>query len=194
MAVQDGGIEGHMLIFSCKNSKITTCCWTGINRKMLDPPKKDIPHPRAKEKPQQDSRRGEFTFRIKPHTRQRHSKGSIKPWAHQDPEFPQRLSQNCVWVSPAEVWVRSRLLQGQGLWVQKQTLEWHKQKLVHTRTQEKGAETPQETEPDLHESVQKAPAELWVGSGLLQGWRHWVQQCMNGTFWRRSTLSSLLPP
>ena len=34
---------------------------------MLDPPKKDIPLPRAKEKPQPDSRRGEITFRIKPH-------------------------------------------------------------------------------------------------------------------------------
>ena len=37
------------------------------------PPKKDIPCPRAKEKPQQDIRRGKITFRIKPHTRQRHS-------------------------------------------------------------------------------------------------------------------------
>ena len=29
----------------------------------------------------------------------------FKPCAHQDPETPQRLSQNCVWVSP--VWYRS---------------------------------------------------------------------------------------
>ena len=34
------------------------------------PPKKDIPRPRAKEKPKQDSRRGEISFRIKSHTRQ----------------------------------------------------------------------------------------------------------------------------
>ena len=45
MAVQDGGIEGHMLIFSCKNSKITTCCWTTINRRMLDPIKKQKTKP-----------------------------------------------------------------------------------------------------------------------------------------------------
>ena len=31
------------------------------------PPKKDIPLPRAKEKPQPDSRRDEITFRIKSH-------------------------------------------------------------------------------------------------------------------------------
>ena len=35
-------------------------------------------------------------FRIKPHTRQRRSEGSDKPCVHQDPETPQRLSQNCV--------------------------------------------------------------------------------------------------
>ena len=55
-----------------------------------------ISHPRAKEKLQQDSRRGEFTFRIKPHSRQRHSEGSNKPCAQEDPGNPQRLRQNCV--------------------------------------------------------------------------------------------------
>ena len=34
--------------------------------------------------------------------------------AYQDPTTPQRLSQNCVWVSPVEVWVSSGLLQGKG--------------------------------------------------------------------------------
>ena len=53
------------------------------------PTQKDNPHPRAKEKPQQDSRRGEITFRIKHHTCQRHSDGSNKPCAHQEPETPQ---------------------------------------------------------------------------------------------------------
>ena len=49
----------------------------------------------------------------------------------------------------------------------KQTLGGHKQNLVHTRTQEKGAVTPQETDPNLPVSVQKSPAEAWVGGGLL---------------------------
>ena len=34
------------------------------------PPKKDNPHPRAKEKPQQKGRRGKIKFRIKPQTHQ----------------------------------------------------------------------------------------------------------------------------
>ena len=60
------------------------------------PPKKDAPHPRAKEEPQQDSRRGEIAFRIKLHPHQRRSEGSSKPCVHQDPETPQRLRQNYV--------------------------------------------------------------------------------------------------
>ena len=62
----------------------------------------DTPCQRAKEKPQQDGKRGKIAFRIKPHTCQRRSEVSNKPSAHQDPETPQRLRQNCVWVSPLE--------------------------------------------------------------------------------------------
>ena len=45
----------------------------------------------------------------------------------------------------------------------------HKQNFVHTRTQKKGAVTPQETDPDLPVSVQESLVEVWVGSGLLLG-------------------------
>ena len=41
-----------------------------------------------------------------------------------------------------------------------------------TRTQEKGAMTPQETDPDSPVSIQESLAEAWVSSGLLQGWGH----------------------
>ena len=54
----------------------------------------------------------------------------------------------------------------------KQTLGGHKQNFVPTRTQEKGAVTPQETEPDLPVSVQESPVEVWVDSGLLRGQGH----------------------
>ena len=92
-----------------------------------------------------------------------------------------------------EVRVSSGLLQGQGLWVQ-QTWVWNmasyrrsplilhraarpytglgNRLLEGTRTQEKGAVSPQETDPDLPVSVQESPAEAWVGGGLLQGWGH----------------------
>ena len=91
-----------------------------------------------------------------------------------------------------EVRVSTGLLQGQRLWVQKiksswrrssltppqscqslhktgkQTLGGHKENLMCTRTQKKGAVTPQETDPDLPGSVQESPADVWVGGGLLQ--------------------------
>ena len=54
----------------------------------------------------------------------------------------------------------------------KQTLGGHKQNLVHTRTQEKGAVIPQETDSDLPMSVQESLAEVWVDGGLLQGQGH----------------------
>jgi len=57
---------------------------------MLDPTKKNTPHPRAKEKLQKDGRRGEIMFRIKLHTFQRCLEGQTKPCAHQ--ETPQILS------------------------------------------------------------------------------------------------------
>ena len=41
---------------------------------------------------------------------------------HQDPETPQRLRQNCVWVSPEEVQASSGLPQGQGLWVKEEKM------------------------------------------------------------------------
>ena len=109
-----------------------------------------------------------------------------------------------------ELQVSSGLLQGQELWVPqtwvwhkpcwgrspiahhratrtytglgKQTQGGHKQHLGHTRTQEKGAVTPQETDPDLPMSVQESLVEAQVGSGLLKGWVHCVQQCLLGTF------------
>ena len=51
----------------------------------------DTPHPRTKEKPQQDDQRGKFMFRIKPQSQQRCSEASNKLCVHQDPETPQRL-------------------------------------------------------------------------------------------------------
>ena len=51
----------------------------------------------------------------------------------------------------------------------KQTLGGHKQNLVHTRTQEKGALIPQETDPDFPMSVQESLVGAWVGGDLLRG-------------------------
>ena len=54
-----------------------------------------------------------------------------------------------------------------------ETDSWRAQtNLLYTRTEEKGAVTPQETVLDLPMSVQESPTKAWVCRGLLQGWGH----------------------
>ena len=38
------------------------------------------------------------------------------------------------------------------------------------------------SDPHLYVSAQESPVEVWVSSGPLQGWGHWVQQCIMGPF------------
>lgn len=71
-----------MPLISCKNTKKAKSCWTTIDRRMLEPTKKDTLHPRAKEKPQQMVR-GAIAFKIRPHIRQRCLEGTDKPCVHQ---------------------------------------------------------------------------------------------------------------
>ena len=53
----------------------------------------------------------------------------------------------------------------------KQTLGGHKENIMHTRTQEKEAVMPQETEPKLPMGVQGSLVEVGVNSVLLWGQR-----------------------
>ena len=87
LAVQ-GTLKSLLQHHNSKASIQSIKCWI--------PPRKDTPRPRAKEKPQQDGRRGKIMSRIKSHTCQRCLEGSNKPCAHQDPQTPQSLSQKCV--------------------------------------------------------------------------------------------------
>ena len=149
----------------------------------------------------------------------RDTQSSNTPGARQDPDTTQRLRQNCVSVSPEEVWVSSGLLWGQGLWVQ-QTWVWHKhswgrtpltptqshqnlhrsgetdswraktESCVHQDPGERSSD-PTRDWPRLPVSVQESVVEAWVSGGLLLGWGYWVQQCLHGTFWSRLPLSSL---
>ena len=66
--VQDGGVEGCALTPSCQSTRITTNCWTVINGKTLELTRKDTPHPKTREKPQWDGRRGTITIKSNPIT------------------------------------------------------------------------------------------------------------------------------
>ena len=113
----------YCIIWMCSTGVAAVQCWSS-SCMALEQLWGDTPHLRT-EKPQEDGKKDEIAFRIKLHSQQRRSEGSNKPCAHQDPEPPQTLGQNCVWVSPMEVQVNRGLPQGQGLWVQ-QTCVWHK--------------------------------------------------------------------
>ena len=69
----------------------------------------------------------------------------------------------------------------------KQTLAGYKQNVMCTRTQEKGAVAPQETEPDLPVGVQESLVDAWVDSGLLRGQRYGIKQCWHKSFWSTIT-------
>ena len=66
--VQDGRVEEHALTLSCKSTRIPTNCWTITDRKTMEFTKKDTPHPKTKEKPQWDGRRGAITIKSNPIT------------------------------------------------------------------------------------------------------------------------------
>ena len=67
-------------------------CWSDFE---------EIPHIQAQRRsPSKMAGAGKIAFRIKPHTSQRCSQDLNSPCAHQDPETPQRLRQNCIWASP----------------------------------------------------------------------------------------------
>ena len=57
MVEEDGGVEGGALIFSRENAKITTLCWTTIDRRMLDPTTKR--YPTSKDKGETSARKSE---------------------------------------------------------------------------------------------------------------------------------------
>ena len=94
---------------------------------MLDPTKKkkkNYPCPRAKEKPQQDGRKGSIAFR----PNNIHAEMLTKPCVHQDPGTPQEIEPDLplsVFVSPEEAWVSSGLPWVWRLWSTQAWEAWH---------------------------------------------------------------------
>ena len=76
------------------------------------PPKKDTPNLRAREKPQQDSRKSKITLRTKPHTHQRCSEGSNKtlcaPGPRDSTETEPDLCLSLLWRYRSEACCKDR--------------------------------------------------------------------------------------
>ena len=65
-------------LISCEKTKSQLAAEQPWKGECWIPPKKDIPSPRGKEKPQQDGRMGATVFKIKSHTHQKCLKGANK--------------------------------------------------------------------------------------------------------------------
>ena len=179
--VQDGAVEGHALTPSCDSTGITTNCWTIIDRKTLELTKKDIPHPKTKDKPQWDGRRGAITIKSNPitagwvtHKLENNYTTEVHPlewkfWA------PWQASQPGVWQQEEE-FPENQTLKASGIWLQDfdrtggnrdSTLRGHTQSTVCIGTQGK----EQWTQGRLNQTY------LLVLEGLLQRWGMAVAHC-----------------
>ena len=92
-----------VLIFSCENSKITTHCWTTIDRRMLDPTIQRYPISKGKRR-----NPNKMVGGVKSHlesntipTRDT-QRAQTQSCVHQG--IPQRLSQTCLWVFESLLW------------------------------------------------------------------------------------------
>ena len=175
--IQSGRI-GHALSSFHESTKITTSYWTTIDRRILKTTKRkkeeeeDTPHLKTRKELQWDSRR--VTIKIK-------SNPILARWAIYKLENSNiREVLPLLWRSwaPCQASQSGDLAKGLGI-PRESDFDWwpggfdyrtaiglgqtvstlggHKQKLVHTRTPEKGMVIPQATEPDPPASVGGTP-------------------------------------
>ena len=106
--IQVGGVEGCVLIFSGEKSKITTCCWATIDRRMLDPTfcgshHKKIYHIQEQRRsPKKMVGAAKSYLEWNPIPTRDTWRAQTKPCPHQ--ENPQRLSQTYFWVFECLLW------------------------------------------------------------------------------------------
>ena len=199
--VQDGGVEGHAFTPSCESTRITTNCWTIIDRKTLELTKKDTPHPKTKEKPQWDGRRGALTVKSNPITAgwvtyklENTYTTEVHEW--NEGSEPHVRLPNLGVQQQEEEFPENQTLKASRIWLQDfnrtggnrdSTLGGHTQSRVRIRTQGEGAVAPQETVPYLPANVGGCPAEGGGGCGSLWGQGHCQQK-----FWK--VLLGVSPP
>ena len=184
LPVQDGRVEGHVLISSCKRTKIAT----SIDRRTMEPTKKDISRPKKK-KLQQDGRRGTNIIKSNPisvrwwPTNWRtitskmfsHSCEGSKPHVR----LPSLGSWQRDWESPGNLTVKASRL-----WLQ-DSHRTGKQRPHCWRAQTKSCvlQDPEERSSDPTgdwtrptTTVGGSPMEVGVSSGSSWGQGHWPQQ------------------
>ena len=100
---KDGGVEKYALIFSFENIKITTICWTTIDRRMLEPTKERYPTSKEQRRSlQQNGRMSTIMLKSNSIPTRDSWRAQTKSSSHQDPgesssDPHKRLSQTCLW-------------------------------------------------------------------------------------------------
>ena len=152
-------------------------CW--------NPPEKDTPHPKTKKKLQWDSRRSAIMKNQIPYL--------LGGWPTNWRTIIPKNFSHCCEGSDSHGWEGPNKGSGnpQGIWLWSTAefycktsiglretdfrLGGHKQNLVCTKSQKKGAVAPQETGAKLPASIGGPPVEVWVSRGTLQRQGNWQQ-------------------
>ena len=96
-------VEGWALSFSCENSKITTCCWTTVDRRMLDPTEKKILLVQGQRRsPKKMVGEARSCLESNPIPARDAERAPTKSCAHQ--KNSQRMIQTCLWVFECLLW------------------------------------------------------------------------------------------
>ena len=154
-------------------------------RRSLEPIKKDIPCPETNKKPQKDDRRGTITIKSNP---------IPAGWVANNLENNNTTEVlPRLWWSGFQAWEPNKGTGNpQGIWLWRpagfdyqdfhrtgenrdSSLGGHKWNLVCSKTQRKGAATPQETEPKLPASVGGSLVESCIGRDSPYGQGDWQQ-------------------
>ena len=153
--------RGRALIFSYQSTKITTRCWTAINRKTREPTKKQTPHTQGQRKSHDKTVGGARSWWNQILYSQG---GSPTNWRT---IIPKRLSHYCEDSrphirlpslgegpgNPQVIWFWSPVgfdYRNSIYWEKQRLHSWRAQRnLVCTKTQKKGTVAPTEIQPDL---------------------------------------------
>ena len=168
---------------------------------------KDTPRPKKKKKPQWDSRRGAIRIKSNPipvqkmtQNLEKNNTEEVLPllwrfWIPRQASQPGDLKRDWESVGNPALKVTRIALQdfhrtGEN---RDSSLGGHNQNLVHTKSQRKGAVTPQETEAKLPASVGGCPIETG-STGAPTGMRTLAAAVLEGTPWGKPSWRSPLTP
>ena len=184
---QDGGVEGYVLISSCKSTKVANSCWIIINRRTLEHTKKnDTSCPKTKKKLQQDRREALSWFNQIPYLPGRW----LTDWKTGEQQYQShnlKCSEPHIRLLSLGTWQRdwespgNLALRVSRVWLQAfqrtegnrdSRLGGHKQNFSWTKTQRRGV-VPHRRQNQNYLLILNASCGSMGWQGLTMGYGHW---------------------